>query len=191
MSMLRTVAALAAAGLLAACAAGVAVSPVPTAPPVVTPTPTSRESAGLVGTWLGVHDCQRIFDLMTGSGMPEQALLNIVDAGVLPGVEKVSDIADPAHPCAGAVDIKHSHFFTAGGIFGSRDANGRQVDDGHWSIVDGSTFEIGGVQFHYQVAGDTLRMEPVSVGSCPTNGEWCQEAWKLMVAMPGMAWTRG
>ena len=190
MSMLRTVAALAAAGLLAGCAAGVAVSPVPTASSVATPAPTSAGSQGLAGTWLGVHNCQRIFDLMTGAGMPEQALLNIVDAGVLPGVDQVSDIADPAHPCVGAVDVKHSHFFTAGGIFGSRDANGRQVDDGHWSIVDGSTFEIGGVQFHYRVDGDTLRMEPVSVGSCPTNGEWCQEAWKLMVAMPGMAWTR-
>jgi len=132
---------------------------------------------------------------MTAAGMPDQALMNIVDAGVLPNVDAVSDIADPMNPCPGAKDVKHSHFFTAGGLFGSRDANGQQVDDGTWKSVDDSTFEICGedgkcVPFHYRVDGNELHMEPLSVGPCPTDGQWCQEAWKLMVAMPGMAWTR-
>ena len=86
--------------------------------------------------------------------------------------------------------IEHSHFFTADGRFGSLDDKGRQVDDGTWSIVDSDTFAIGSVPFDYTIDGDVLRMTPVSVGTCPPGGEWCENAWKVMVAMPGMAWTR-
>ena len=58
-------------------------------------------------------------------------------------------------------------------------------------MVDASTFAIGDARFHFVIDEDTLRMEPRDVGPCPTGPtEWCAEAWKLMVAMPGMAWTR-
>jgi hypothetical protein len=50
--------------------------------------------------------------------------------------------------------------------------------------------EIGGAQFHYRIDGDELHMEPVKVGTCPPGGAWCEAAWELMVAMPGMAWHR-
>jgi hypothetical protein len=160
-------------------------SPSPTARPTPTPQPA------LVGTWIGFHNCQRIIDVMTSAGMPEQGLLNVADSGTVPGVSTVDQIADPKNPCIGAVDVEHSHFFTASGEFGSRDANGQRVDDGRWAIVDADTFEINGTPFDFKLDGDELRMEPVDVGTCPVNGEWCEEAWKLMVAMPGMAWTRG
>jgi hypothetical protein len=163
-----------------------------TAPLVAATTrPTPTAPPALVGEWVGVHNCQFIVDMLTSAGMPDQALLNIADGEVLPGVTTVAGIADPKHPCAGSVEVKHSHFFTAGGQFGSRDANGNQVDDGTWSIVDATTFEIGDVPFHYAIDGDKLTMEPVTVGPCPTDGQWCPEAWKLAVAMPGMVWTRG
>jgi hypothetical protein len=152
--------------------------------------PTTSAPSALVGTWLGMHDCQRIIDIMSAAGMPEQGLLNVADSGTLPGITTVSQIADPKKPCVGAVDVEHSHFFTVSGLFGSRDANGQQVDDGRWMIVDADTFEINGVPFDFQIDGDELRMRPVDVGTCPTAGEWCPEAWKLMVAMPGMPWTR-
>jgi hypothetical protein len=129
-------------------------------------------------------------DALTAAGMREQGLLNVVDAGTVP-VSSVGEIADPAHPCVGAVEVKHSHFFTAGGSFGSRDANGRQVDDGTWAIVDADTLEISGVRFGFAIDGDELRLEPIAVGTCPDSTEYCEEAWKVMVAMPGMAWTRG
>ena len=154
----------------------------------VRPTPTAPPA--LVGTWLGVHNCQRIIDIMTSADMPEQALLNAAESGTIPGVTTVDAIADPENPCVGAVDVQHSHFFTASGLFGSRDARGQQVDDGRWELVDADTFEINGTPFDFQVDGDELRMQPVDVGTCPETGEWCAEAWRLMVAMPGMAWTR-
>ena len=176
----------------------------PTAEPAVsTPSPVAAASASpsvrpsptqvppLVGDWLGFHNCQRIVDIMTAAGMPEQALMNVADSGTIPGVTTVEQIADPKNPCVGAVDVAHSHFFTASGLFGSRDSNGQQVDDGHWKIVDANTLDINGTRFGFQVDGDELRMQPVDVGTCPVNGQWCPEAWKLMVAMPGMAWTRG
>jgi hypothetical protein len=156
--------------------------------PTVRPTPSAQPE--LVGTWLGVHNCQRIIDIMTSAGMPEQGLLNVAESGTIPGVTTVDGIADPKNPCVGAFDVEHSHFFTASGLFGSRDSNLRQVDDGKWEIVDGHTLEINGTRFEFHVDGDELRMEPEEVGECPVNGQWCPEAWKLMVAMPGMAWTR-
>ena len=138
-----------------------------------------------------MHNCQRIVDIMTAAGMPEQALLNAAESTTIPGVSTVEQIADPENPCVSTVDVEHSHFFTANGMFGSRDSKGQQVDDGRWEIVDADTFEINGTPFDFRVDGDELRMEAVDVGTCPVNGEWCPEAWKLMVAMPGMVWTRG
>jgi len=144
----------------------------------------------LVGTWEGFHNCERIMAIMTAAGMPKQGLLNVADSGTVPGVTSVDDFRDPMQPCVGAVDQRHSHFFTPSGLFGSRDMNGQQVDDGPWRIVDADTITINGTPFDYRVDGDDLLLLPVDVGTCPDDGEWCPEAWKLMVAMPGMAWDR-
>ena len=155
--------------------------------PTVSPEPAPP---AIVGTWVGMHNCERIMAIMTAGGMPEQGLLNVAESGTLVGVTTVDQINDPEHPCEGAVDQRHSHFFTADGLFGSRDMHDVQVDDGRWKLVDGDTFTINGTAFDYEVHGDELRMEAVDVGSCPSPDQWCPEAWKLMVAMPGMVWTR-
>jgi hypothetical protein len=129
--------------------------------------------------------------IMTAAGMREQGLLNIVDAGTLPGVTAVEGIDDLEHPCVGAVQVRHSHFFTASGAFGSRDSIGTRVDDGTWALVDEDTLRINETPFDFTIEGDVLRLEPVEVGTCPTSTvAWCAEAWKLMVAMPGMDWHR-
>jgi hypothetical protein len=156
--------------------------------PTVRPTPTAP--LALVGNWLGMHNCQRIVDIMTAADMPEQALLNAAESGTVPGVSTIEDIADPEKPCVGATDMPHWHFFNADGEFGSLDMNRQQVDDGRWRIVDADTLEINGTRFEFHVDRDELRIEPEAVGVCPVDGQWCPEAWKLMVAMPGMAWAR-
>jgi hypothetical protein len=75
------------------------------------------------------------------------------------GALSPDQIADPKHPCQGAVPQMHSHFFTADGQFGSKDHQGDQVDDGTYKIVDDRTFvvskEFPDVTFHYRVTGDT------------------------------------
>ena len=169
-------------------------TPAPTAAASSTPTPAVRPTPTapphLVGMWLGFHNCDRIVDILTAAGMPEQALMNAAESGTIPGVATIDDIADPENPCVGAIDMRHWHFFTANGEFGSLDMNRQRVDDGRWTLVDADTLAINGTRFDFEVDGDELRMQPVDVGTCPVNGEWCPEAWKLMVVMPGMAWTR-
>jgi hypothetical protein len=197
MTALRALLALAALTLAACSSAAPSPAPTlaePTAPVSTSPPPsvgaTPASPPGLVGTWLAAHNCQRIIDIMTAAGLPEQALLNAAESGTIPGVSNVDDIADPKNPCAGATDMRHWHFFTASGEFGSLDMNRQRVDDGRWRIVDADTLEINGTRFEFRVDGDELFMEPEDVGTCPVNGQWCPEAWKLMVAMPGVAWTR-
>ena len=161
-------------------------------PETATPTtrPTSTAPPALVGTWLGVHNCRTIIDALTDAGLADQALGSVVDNGLLPGIHDVADIPDESKPCAGAVDVPHSHFFTASGEFGSLDGEGNPVDDGRWTLIDATTLEINDAQFRFAISGDELRLEPLDVGACPDPAAWCVEAWKVMVAMPGTAWTR-
>ena len=190
----RSAAASLIAGLILSACVPAAQHATPTVAPAGTaepPTPAAKPTAptALVGTWVGAHNCERIMSIMTAAGMPEQGLLNVAESGTLAGVSRVDQIKDPERPCDGAVDQRHSHFFTADGRFGSRDMHDVQVDDGQWRLVDADTFTINGTAFDFQVDGDELRMEAVDVGSCPSPDKWCPEAWKLMVAMPGMGWT--
>ena len=166
------------------------VAPTPSpSPDAVEPTPTAPP--GFVGDWEGVHSCERIVAMLTDAGLEAQILQNIVGNALIPGVDDPSEVPDPADPCVGSVEQPHSHFFTARGTFGSRDQNGDQVDDGTWTVVDDDTLAIGDAEFDYSVSGEQLFLTPVSVGACPPDPEaWCPEAWKLMVAMPGMAWVR-
>lgn len=99
----------------------------------------------------------------------------------------MSQIEDRAHPCAGAVPRKHSHFFTADGRFGSRDANGQQVDDGKYRLV-GDAFVIDGVTFHYTIRGNAALSISPDIPDCAPS---CFEAgWSIAVAYPGYTWHR-
>lgn len=103
----------------------------------------------------------------------------------------MGQLEDKTHPCRGAVARKHSHFFTVDGQFGSRDANGKQVDDGPYRLVGANTVVIGDpeVTFHYLITngGRTLALTPVIPRCRPS----CFEAqWSVNVAYPGYTWTR-
>ncbi len=146
----------------------------------------------LVGEWRRIQTCEEVLEILTKAGFSKQvALENIAGNGFLPGVSSPDQIADPKHPCKGAVPQAHSHFFTADGKFGSKDHQGDQVDDGTYKIVDDRTFvvskEFPDVTFHFRVTGDTIRFDPV-VPSCAPS---CFEAvWSVMVAFPGKTWER-
>ena len=83
-----------------------------------------------------------------------------VAAGFVPGADGPEAVEDPADPCRDAVPLRHSHFFTADGQFGSRDQDGNQVDEGTYRIVDEGTFvvskEFPDVTFHYTIDGDLI-----------------------------------
>jgi hypothetical protein len=155
-------------------------------------TTAAAVASALVGEWRRTQTCEEVLELLTKAGFNKQvALENIAGNGFLPGVSSPDQIADPKHPCKGAVPQAHSHFFTADGKFGSRDHQGDQVDDGTYKAVDDRTFvvskEFPDVTFHYRVTGDTIRFDPV-VPSCAPG---CFEAvWSVMVAFPGKTWER-
>jgi hypothetical protein len=159
----------------------------PKTTPTSTPTSPSPAASALVGEWQRLQKCPELEQLMTKAGLHDVLLEFIAGDGWIPGVTKVSQIKDPTHPCVGSVDRTHSHFFTADGQFGSRDANGQQVDDGQYQVV-GDAFVIDSVTFHYTITdSDTLSITPETPGCAPS----CFEAgWSISVAFPGYTWHR-
>ncbi len=183
----RRLAALAGASALMACA-----SPATSAPPAAADPTASPSTAviDLVGEWERDTHCTEIVNALRDAEMDLTGL--DYAAAYFAGGE----IADPAHPCDGAVPLRHSHFFTATGRFGSRDENGNQVDDGTYRIVDDDTLVISNhlgsdtlkqVTFHYEIEDGELSLEPV-IPDCRPD---CFEAvWSVTVAYAGHTWTR-
>jgi hypothetical protein len=154
------------------------------------PSPTQ---AAIVGEWVGVHDCERIVSMLRGANLDEFLRDALYGNGLVAGDPQASALADPKHPCEGAVQRKHSHYFTESGHFGSKDFNGQQVDDGTYKLEGDDVIVINGSRFKYSIVGDRLSLEPepVDISACTTRECRFEAAWVLMVAMPGMTWTRG
>lgn len=161
-----------------------------TAPPTAS---ASAQTPAIVGEWVGVHDCARIVPILREAGLEEFVLESVYGNGLVPGVTSEDGLKDPENPCDGAVERKHSHFFTADGRFGSKDFDGQQVDDGTYTLEGDEGIVINGMQFRYEIDGDELSLEPepVDISACTTKECRFGAAWVLMVAMPGMTWTRG
>jgi hypothetical protein len=154
--------------------------------PVETATRSPRESvfveSPLVGSWVGIHECELIVQALREAGFDETVVLeNVVGNGLVPDANSPQDIADPANPCAGAVPREHGHFFTTAGEFGSTDYNDEEVDFGTYEIVDDDTVSINGTEFGYAIEEDTLTLEAIVPAGCLTFE--CQ--WSIMVAMAG------
>jgi hypothetical protein len=101
-----------------------------------------------------------------------------------------------SHPCIGAIDRQHSHFFAQGGQFGSLDWNGGQVDDGTYRIVDDHTILIGLVTFHYAIQSDeTLKLTPVITQEMVSQAlvdpkNFSPALWAVSVSYPDYSWAR-
>ncbi len=161
----------------------VADRPAPSAAPSV-----SQPSAppAIVGTWARLQRCPELVRVLREAHLGKAVAESIVGDGWAPGLTEASQV-DPRHPCRGAVDRMHSHFFTADGQFGSRDADGNQVDDGSYTLVGDDKVVIGGVTFRYTITGDQLALRP-TIPSCRPE---CFEAqWSVSVAYPGYTWKR-
>ena len=136
--------------------------PIPSGAPA-TAAAASTAPADLVGEWERETRCEEIVAALQAAGL-EKWIVEVA-AGFVPGAEGPEAVEDPADPCRDAVPLRHSHFFTADGQFGSRDQDGNQVDDGTYRIVDEGTFvvskEFPDVTFHYSIDGDSITFEPV------------------------------
>ncbi len=162
-------------------------------PVAATPSPSTAALPAIVGEWVGIHDCERITTLLGEAGLDEFLLEAVYGNGLVPGATTEADLKDPTQPCLGAVQRAHSHFFTAGGGFGSRDFNGQQVDEGGYKIEGDDLIDINGSKFRFHIDGEelTLEPEPVDISQCTTKMCRFEASWVLMVAMPGATWTRG
>jgi hypothetical protein len=176
-------------GLVAACGA-----PATTALPSGTQQPTPSSSAGtaaIVGEWERVTRCEEIVHALREASMDDW-VLEYAASFIPDGV-----VNDPDRPCIGAVPLRHSHFFTEEGDFGSRDQDGAQVDDGTYRILDAGTIvvprefpernESKEVTFRYSVEGDTMLLDPLLPACRP---DCFAAVWAITVAYPGHAWTR-
>ena len=150
--------------LFAACGSASPSDPPPSessepTPPAATATAAastvSTAPADLVGEWERETRCDEIVAALQAAGL-ENRIVEVA-AGFVPGATGPDAVEDPADPCRDAVPLRHSHFFTADGQFGSRDQDGNQVDDGTYRIVDEGTFvvskEFPDVTFHYTIDG--------------------------------------
>jgi len=164
----------------------------PSGAPISTGSPGAGSTAAIVGEWVGVHDCDDIVSMLKAAKLDEFVIESVVGNGLIPGVDTPGQLKDPAHPCVGAVPQRHSHFFTRGGQFGSKDFHASQVDDGTWKI-EGDKLVIGDQPFGFKIVGDELTLTPpkVDISKCADKECRFKAAWVLMVAMPGQTWKRG
>lgn len=152
--------------------------------------PTSA-SAPIVGDWERVTTCEQRVRALQDAGLGEFAVEHAAGEGWIPGVTDPSQIKNSKRPCEGAVPLKHGHFFTEAGEFGSTDDEGDVVDDGTYRVVGNTIIvhkEFGDVTFEYRIRGDSLFLDPV-MPKCSESG--CFDAqWAVAVAYPGLPWNR-
>ena len=138
----------------------------------------------LVGEWERETRCAELVPALQDAGLD----MWVVDFAA--AFSPSGEVADPEDPCADTIPIRHSHFFTEDGLFGSRDEHGNQVDDGTYR-VEGDTIviskEFPDVTFRFEINGDELTLDPVIPDCRP---ECFESAWSVSVAYPGNSWTR-
>src|SRR4029078_2088950 len=97
--------------------------------------PPGEATTGIVGEWVGTHDCRRIVKILFEAGLNEFLADAIYGNGLVPGMDpNTKTVEDPRYVCDDAVQRAHSHFFTADGQFGSKDFAGQQVDEGAYRL---------------------------------------------------------
>lgn len=133
--------------------------------------PAIEERANpLVGTWTRVNSCQAFVRAFKQAGLSDLAPDSLVGAGFFKQKRQI----DAAHPCKGAREVMHSHFFTATGGFGSYDETGAQVDNGNYKIVAPNTLTFPShakdfsykIKVHYRISGNTLTTTVVVPRPC-------------------------
>jgi hypothetical protein len=148
----------------------------------------------LIGTWERTNSCTALVRAMRRARLNERVMRESIAGG---GYYSSPTKVDLATPCKGAVNVRHSHFFTAAGAFGSRDETGSQVDDGDYRIIARNTLtfpshqrEFGfRIRVRYRIAGDSLRFTVLVPHRCVAK---CQvaTAWAISAFYAGPPFRR-
>src|SRR4051794_26093409 len=108
------------------------------APSPLRPPSAAPSSLSIVGSWQRTQSCAGELAAFDAADLLDKAKEWVSDNWLPPRATP-----DGQKYCAGAVGPRpHSHFFTVGGDFGSRDENGNQVDDGHYVVLDSNTLSF-------------------------------------------------
>ncbi len=181
---------------------GSATGPPQSITPSASPTssPTAEPVPELVGRWQRTTTCLELVGDLEEAGLgplAPYAWLGQTSSAGQSSFKPGSPTPTEAHPCSGAIDREHSHFFDAAGAFGSLDWEGGQVDDGTYTIVDDHTLKIGDTTFDYRIVGggDTLMLSPVLTKTMIDQAlanpkEFSEAGWAVSVAYPGHTWQR-
>jgi hypothetical protein len=156
-------------------------------------TSSAARANALVGRWERVTTCQDLVSALTKAGLRTTAPTMLAGNGLVAGTPR--QLARKVNICKGAVPRRHSHFFTAAGMFGSIDYNGKQVDDGTYRLLDSRTVRINDGTFHFRISGRELRLEPVISAVARRKAlapplQFSTAGWQVAVAFPGHAWKR-
>jgi hypothetical protein len=154
---------------------------------------SAARSSALVGRWERVTTCQELVSALAKAGLRTTAPAMLAGNGLVTGTPK--QLARKVNICKGAVPRRHSHFFTAAGMFGSIDYNDKQVDDGTYRLLDSRTVRINDGTFHFRISGRELRLEPVISAAARRKAlaqplQFSTAGWQVAVAFPGHAWKR-
>jgi hypothetical protein len=153
---------------------------------------TSSQPA-LIGRWEQARDCQDLVSGLDHLGLGATAPAVVGD--FFPNATP-QQLAKKPEVCTGAQPSPHSHFFTASGEFGSLDENLDQVDNGHYTIVNGHTLKIRNATFRYSITnGDTLSLDPMITSAQGKKAlanplDFSTATWMVAVAYPGTTWKR-
>jgi hypothetical protein len=146
--------------------------------------------APIVGRWAQTHRCQQLVDALNAQGLG--ALAPGVVGDYFPD-QTYAELAAKPDLCSGAKPLRHSHFFTASGLFGSLDQFGNQVDDGTYEIVDSNTIRINDGTFGYSIQGNTLALTPLITDkqrreALRDPAAFSTAGWMVAVSYPGTTW---
>ena len=153
----------------------------------------------IVGRWQRTLTCQEVVAALKKAGLgalAQYAWQGQTSSTGISSFKPGSPKPTAAHPCAGAIARRHSHFFNAQGQFGSLDWLGGQVDDGPYKVIDDKTVRIGTVTFKFRISnGTTLRLTPVLTKAMIRQtlahpAKFSAAFWAVAVADPGHSWKR-
>lgn len=180
--------------ILGACSTGASSPPDSDAP--LGEEPASPVAAStLVGSWTRTQDCEGQLAAFQDAGLAESHLEWVTGNWFPEGSEP-----DAERPCDGSRPAEeHSHFFTDAGGFGSTDAEGAQVDDGDYVLIDEDTvsFPSHATEFGYDgqvlvdvvIDGDSATFEVQIPEDCADS---CADAyaWALSAFYQSATWHR-
>jgi hypothetical protein len=159
---------------------------------ISSPASTTRHSL-LVGRWSHLHTCQELLAALQKAGLAVAAPAAVGD--FFPG-STPQQLAAKSDTCSGASPMKHSHFFTKSGTFGSIDQKGQQVDNGTYRLLSHHRLRINNGKFHYRIInGNRLQLAPIITDAMRSQAlaaplKFSVAVWEVAVSYTGQTWTR-